>query len=137
MAGDTASDRGHGGPERAKEAAGMRLNVTLYRVMAYVTGVVLIVLCVLAILQAFVPDEAAVNVVGTVHGALYIVYLLVAFPLSRRLRLPPWPTVALLLAGTIPVMTFIVERRISHRYIAPALAGAAAAPRPPVPEPRS
>jgi hypothetical protein len=27
-----------------------------------------------------------------------------------------------LLAGTIPVMTFVVERRISHRYIEPALA---------------
>ena len=115
----------------------MRLNVALYRVMAYVTGVVLIVLCVLAIMQIFVHDEAAVNVVGTIHGALYIVYLLVSFPLTRRLRLSPGPTVAVLLAGTIPVMTFIVERHISHRYIEPALAGGAAAPHPPVPEPRS
>ena len=115
----------------------MRLNVALYRVMAYVTGVVLIVLCVLAVMQIFVHDEAAVNVVGTIHGALYIVYLLVAFPLTRRLRLTAGPTVAVLLAGTIPVMTFIVERHISHRYIEPALAGGAAAPHPPVPEPRS
>lgn len=102
----------------------MRLNVALYRVMAYVTGVVLIVLCVLAVLQAFVADSAAVNVVGTVHGALYIIYLLAAFPLTRRLRLAAWPTVAVLLAGTIPVMTFVVERHVSHRYIEPALAGA-------------
>ncbi len=101
----------------------MRLNVILYRVMAYVTGVVLIVLCVLAILQAFLADSAAVNAVGTVHGALYIVYLLTAFPLSRRLKLAAWPTVGILLAGTVPVMTFVVERRISHRYIGPALAG--------------
>jgi integral membrane protein len=115
----------------------MRLNVALYRVMAYVTGVVLIVLCVLAIMQIFVHDEAAVNLIGTIHGALYIVYLLVSFPLTRRLRLSPGPTVAVLLAGTIPVMTFIVERRISHRYIEPALAGGTAAPHPPVPEPRS
>jgi Domain of unknown function (DUF3817) len=64
--------------------------------------------------------------VGTIHGGLYIIYLLVAFPLSRRLRLTAGPTVALLLAGTIPVMTFIVERWISHRYIEPALAGQAA-----------
>lgn len=101
----------------------MRLNVALYRVMAYVTGVVLIVLCVLAILQPFVADKAAVSVLGLVHGTLYIVYLLVAFALSRRLRLPAWPTAAVLLAGTVPVMTFVVERRISHRYIDPALAG--------------
>ena len=109
----------------------MRLNVTLYRVMAYITGVVLIVLCVLAVLQVFVSDGAAVNAVGTVHGALYIVYLLVSFPLTRRLRLAPWPTVAVLLAGTIPVMTFVVERRISHRYIEPALAAV------PAPAPRA
>ena len=115
----------------------MRLNVALYRVMAYVTGVVLTVLCVLAVMQIWVADEAAVNVVGTIHGALYIVYLLVAFPLTRRLRLAPGPTVAVLLAGTIPVMTFIVERHISHRYIEPAMAGGAAAAHPPVPQPRS
>ena len=114
----------------------MRLNVALYRVMAYVTGVVLIVLCILAIMQIWVADEAAVNVVGTIHGALYIVYLLVAFPLTRRLRLAAGPTVAVLLAGTIPVMTFIVERWVTHRYIEPALAGATAAASPPVPEPR-
>ena len=115
----------------------MRLNVALYRVMAYVTGTVLIVLCVLAVLQIWAPVEAAVSALGTIHGALYIVYLLVAFLLSRKLRLPLWPTVAILLAGTVPVMTFIVERRISHRYIAPALAGAGGAPRQPVPEPRT
>jgi integral membrane protein len=101
----------------------VRLNVTLYRVMAYVTGVVLIVLCALAISQLAVSDAGLVNAVGTVHGVLYIVYLAVAYPLTRRLRLAPWPTVAVLLAGTVPVMTFIVERRISHRYIEPALAG--------------
>jgi integral membrane protein len=101
----------------------VRLNVTLYRVMAYLTGVVLIVLCVFAIAQAFTDDSAIVNVIGTIHGLLYIVYLIVSYPLTRRLRLPLWPTVAVLLAGTIPVMTFIVEARIRHRYIEPALAG--------------
>jgi integral membrane protein len=104
----------------------VRLNVTLYRVMAYITGVVLIVLCVFAIAQAFTDDSAIVNVIGTVHGLLYIVYLIVSYPLTRRLRLPFWPTIAVLLAGTIPVMTFIVEARIRHRYIEPALAGVTA-----------
>ena len=66
----------------------MRLNVTLYRVMAHVTGVILIVLCVFAIAQAFTNDEAIVNAIGTVHGLLYIVYLIVSYPLTRRLRLP-------------------------------------------------
>src|SRR5690242_21381557 len=99
----------------------MRLNVALYRVMAYVTGVVLIVLCILAIMQIFVNDEAAVNVVGTIHGGLYIIYLLVAFPLTRRLRLSPGPTVAVLLACRLPVMTFVVERQSSHRLLCPVM----------------
>ena len=90
--------------------------------MAYLTGVVLIVLCIFAIAQAFTDDEAIVNVIGTIHGLPYIVYLIVSYPLTRRLRLPLWPTAAVLLAGTIPVMTFIVESRIRHRYIEPALA---------------
>jgi integral membrane protein len=137
MAGGTASGSSRGPDERSKEIRRVRLNVTLYRLMAYVTGVVLIALCVLAIMQAFVDDEAAVNVVGQIHGGLYIIYLLVAFSLCRRLRLRPGPTVVVLLAGTIPVMTFIVERWVSHRYIDPALAGNTAVPNPPVPERRS
>ena len=100
----------------------MRLNVTLYRVMAYVTGVVLIVLCVFAIAQAFTNDEAIVNAIGTVHGLLYIVYLIVSYPLTRRLRLSTGATIAVLLAGTVPIMTFVVEYRIRRRYIEPALA---------------
>lgn len=107
----------------------MRGNVIGYRVMAYVTGVVLIVLCILAILQPFISDAAAVNVLGTTHGILYIIYLIVAYALARRLRLALGPTVLMLLAGTIPVLTFVVERRITHRYIEPqAAAGRLDAP---------
>ena len=39
------------------------------------------------------------------------------------------PTVVLLLAGTVPVMTFVVERWMTRTYIAPALAAESAAPR--------
>jgi integral membrane protein len=106
----------------------VRLNVTLYRVMAYVTGVVLIILCALAIAQIWTNDGAAVNAVGTVHGLLYIIYLIVSYPLTRRLRLATGPTIAVLLAGTVPVMTFIVESWIRHRYIEPALAQLDAGP---------
>ena len=43
------------------------------------------------------------------------------------MRLLSWQTVLLLLAGTIPVMTFVVERWMTRRYINPALAAAQAA----------
>lgn len=102
----------------------MRRNVMFYRLMAYVTGVVLVVLCLLAILQVAVSDGAAVNLLGQVHGVLYIIYLVAAYLLARRLRADRKTTVVMLLAGTIPVLTFVVERKVSHRYIEPALAAA-------------
>ena len=36
------------------------------------------------------------------------------------------PTILLLLAGTVPVMTFVVERWMQRTYIAPALAAESA-----------
>src|SRR5579862_5147258 len=99
--------------------------------MAYLTGVVLLVLCVFTVLQFFAHVAATVNLIGVIHGLLYIVYLLVSYPLTRRLGLGRWPTIAVLLAGTVPVMTFIVEARVRHRYLTPArTARAPRAPRP-------
>jgi len=107
--------------------------------MAYVTGVVLIILCFVGIpLQVIGNNPTVANDVGTLHGLLYIIYLVFAYLLARRLRLAVGPTVILLLAGTIPVLTFVVERWVSHRYIAPALAREEQAPAPgPVPAPPS
>jgi integral membrane protein len=107
----------------------VRAAVLRYRVMAYVTGVVLMVLCFVGIpLQVFAHDDAIVNYVGTTHGILYIIYLITAYLLSRQLKmkLGSPQTVILLLAGTIPVLTFVVERWMTRRYINPALAAAAA-----------
>jgi integral membrane protein len=90
--------------------------------MAYVTGVVLMILCFAGIpLQVFAHDNAVANYVGTTHGILYLIYLVTAYMLARRLRLAIGPTVVLLLAGTIPVLTFVVERWMTHRFIDPAL----------------
>ena len=93
-----------------------------YRVMAYVTGVVLIVLCFVGIPLQVAGYPAVANDVGVLHGILYIIYLVVAWILARKLRLATKPTVIMLLAGTVPVMTFIVERWVTRRFINPALA---------------
>ena len=99
----------------------MKAAVLRYRVMAYVTGVVLIVLCFVGIPLQVAGYPAVANVVGVVHGLLYIVYLVFAWMLARRLQLAAKPTVIMLLAGTVPIMTFIVERWVTRRFINPAL----------------
>jgi integral membrane protein len=97
--------------------------VLRYRVMAYITGCVLIVLCFAGIpLQIAAHNNIIVNDVGTLHGILYMIYLVVAYILARKLRLPIGPTVLVLLAGTIPVLTFVVERWVHRKYIEPARA---------------
>ena len=104
--------------------------VLRYRVMAYVTGVVLMVLCFVGIPLQVAGHPAVANNVGVVHGILYIIYLVAAWFLARKLRLANKPTVIMLLAGTVPIMTFIVERWITRRFINPALAGQAQAAEP-------
>jgi integral membrane protein len=99
--------------------------VLRYRVMAYVTGVVLVVLCFVGIPLQVAGHPAVANDVGVVHGILYIIYLVFAWLLARRLRLSVGPTVIMLLAGTIPIMTFVVERWVTRRFINPALTGQA------------
>jgi integral membrane protein len=96
--------------------------VLRYRVMAYVTGVVLVVLCFVGIPLQVAGYPTVANNVGVVHGILYIIYLVFAWILSRKLELATKPTVIMLLAGTIPIMTFIVERWVTRRFINPALA---------------
>jgi integral membrane protein len=98
--------------------------------MAYVTGTMLIILCFIGIpLQAFAHNDVIAKVVGTAHGVLYLIYLVVAFAMTRlvRIRTASVTTIIVLLAGTIPILTFVVERWISRRYITPALAPAAPA----------
>jgi len=111
-------------------AAALARTVRRYRIMAYITGVVLIILCFVGIpLQVFAHNEFVVNYVGTTHGILYIIYLVTAYLMTRQvgLKLASPQTVIVLLAGTIPVLTFVVERWVTHKYIDPALAAARAA----------
>jgi len=99
----------------------MRTAVLRYRVMAYITGVVLMILCFVGIPLQVAGHPQVANNVGVVHGILYIIYLAFAYILSRKLKLATRPTVLLLLAGTVPIMTFIIERWMTRRYITPAL----------------
>src|SRR5262249_61514695 len=101
--------------------------------MAYVTGVVLIFLCFAGIpLQVLGHNAVIANDVGTAHGILYLIYLAAAYLMTRQvgMKLASPQTVLVLLAGTIPVLTFVVERWVTRSYINPALAAAGAPPAP-------
>ncbi len=105
----------------------IRLIVRAYRAMAYLTGVALIILCFVGIpLQVFAHKLTVEHIVGTTHGMLYIVYVIVAFAMTRAvgMKVASVGTVIVLLAGIIPVGTFVIERWATRRFIDPALAAA-------------
>jgi integral membrane protein len=104
----------------------MHAAVLRYRVMAFITGCLIIIVVFVGIpLQIWDHNTFITNQVGTVHGVLYMVYIVFAFMLATKLGMKPKPTVLLLLAGTVPVMTFVVERWMTRQYINPAMSAAA------------
>ncbi len=86
-----------------------------YRVLAYTTGVLLVCLTVAVILKYTVGDGGATAYIGIAHGWIYIVYLAVSLDLAVKARWAPLPTLLVLLAGTIPLMSFVAEHRVSQR----------------------
>jgi len=89
--------------------------------MAYVVGVMLLVLvCVAVPLQFAAGRPALEHAVGPVHGGLYIVYLLASANLARRARFSLWQLVAVISAGFVPGLAFVVEHRTTRRVRATA-----------------
>jgi len=88
--------------------------LTRYRVMAYVTGVVLAVSCLIGL--SFWPwyvGEGAAGWLWTAHGYLYIVYVVAAFLLALQARWSVVKTLLVMAAGTVPLMSFVAERRVT------------------------
>jgi integral membrane protein len=51
------------------------------------------------------------------HGLVYMIYLVVGFEISQKAKLTWGQTFLVLIAGTIPVMSFVAERKIRRRVL--------------------
>ena len=92
--------------------------LTRYRVIAYVVGVMLLLLVFVAMpLKYFADNPAAMDVIGPLHGFLYMVYLVGTFDLFRRVRWSFPRLVMMALAGTIPFLSFYAERKTTHELL--------------------
>ncbi|WP_214406070.1 DUF3817 domain-containing protein [Pseudonocardia lacus] len=87
-----------------------------YRVAAWVTGIGLIALVFVAMpLKYFFDIPGPVAVVGVAHGFLYMVYIVCTLLLAERGRWKPLDALVILLAGTVPIASFVAERRVTAR----------------------
>ena len=102
-----------------------------YQVAAAVVGVLLIVLCLVGLPlneahllnPAWFPvgsrpqqvGSAISQYLGVAHGWLYMLFVVLAFVLSRRAGWELGFTLVTLLCGTVPVLSFWAERRATRR----------------------
>ena len=94
----------------------MRDPLLRYRVLANVVGVVLLVLVLVAVPLRYVGGHPGLSkAVSPVHGALYMVLVLCVLLLGRARRWPVSRIVLVALGGTVPVVSFLVERRVVAR----------------------
>lgn len=92
--------------------------LTRYRVIAYVVGVMLLLLVFVAMpLKYFADNPSAMDVIGPLHGFLYMVYLVGTFDLFRRVRWSFPRLILMALAGTIPFLSFYAERKTTHELL--------------------
>jgi len=92
--------------------------------MAYVVGVLLIVLICIGVPLKYLTTEGTdpqhvgewiTSYLGVAHGWLYMIFLVMAALLARRARFSLGFTVLVLVLGTVPFLSFYGERRATAR----------------------
>ncbi|SEG64454.1 integral membrane protein [Nonomuraea solani] len=96
-----------------------------FRVLAYVVGVMLLILCVAMVLRYGFGEASLSKIIAPIHGGLYMLYLVAVMNLGMKARWA-WPyMLGVMLGGTVPFLSFYVERRVTQRVqAAPAAAEA-------------
>jgi integral membrane protein len=88
-----------------------------FRLIAYLVGVMLILLTIGVVLRYGFGRPTLSQTVSPIHGFLYLVYLAAVFDLGRRIDWSLKRMVLVMLAGTVPVMSFYAERVVSRRWV--------------------
>lgn len=104
-----------GSPNRtgAADPDSVARRLLAYRVMAYTTGVLLLLLCTSMVLKyGFGRKDLAWSAYA--HGWMYVVYLVTVVLLGTAMRWRPGRMVLVALAGTVPLMSFVAERSVTR-----------------------
>lgn len=86
-----------------------------YRIMALVVGTVLVVLSLFLVSVRVIgnPEPEFYAAAWMAHGYLFPVYVVATFMLSTKLKWSFTKTILIMLAGTVPFMSFFTERRVA------------------------
>ena len=106
-----------------------------YRVMAFIVGTGLAILCFIGIPLQVIggnkwPWTSVVAIVGPIHGIFYIVYLLTCLDLAGRARFRTAQLLGMVCSGLVPLLAFYMERKVTERVRRQLALGADAPPGP-------
>ena len=100
-----------------------------YRIMSFVTGTTLLILCVflflhLVDLTLWQHLKIVVDIVGIGHGVvLYPIYLILCFHVALKYRLNLGYLLLMLLSGFVPGLAFYMERWMRQKLFSKSDAG--------------
>lgn len=92
-----------------------------YRLMSFVTGTTLIILCLFLLLHGvdltfWKHLKVIVTIVGIGHGiVLYPIYMVLCFQFALKARLHIGFVALMLLAGFVPGLAFYMEHKMERR----------------------
>jgi integral membrane protein len=94
-----------------------------YRILAFVVGVLLAFCALVAAPLKYLATEGSslqqfgesASIMWLFHGWIFMVYVVVAFLLSRQLRWSIGFTIVALAAGLIPLLIFWVEHKVTQK----------------------
>ena len=92
-----------------------------YRLMSFVTGTTLIILCLFLLLHTvdltlWRDLKVLVTIVGIGHGVvLYPIYMVLCFQFALKARLHVGFVVLMLMAGFVPGLAFYMEYKMERR----------------------
>ena len=111
----TSADSGKSAQERSRKAS-----LTRFRIMANIMGVMSLLLWFVYLpikLSAKNGDVAeGIRLIGMFHGFAYIIYVIVTFGYCFQIRKPLLTTLFYMAAGTLPIASFVADRRAVAQY---------------------
>jgi integral membrane protein len=111
--------------DSAQEHRTIRGPLVRYRVMAFVTGTLLLVVTLNVILKYIVGIDnerylEIASMIAIVHGWVFVVYAATCLQLWMRMKWRLGRLATMVAGGVVPVMSFIVERKVRREVLASA-----------------
>jgi integral membrane protein len=95
-------------------AESVRKALGFYKVMSVLAGVALFILCVVVFIHYALGNAGPSEAWSPIHGLIYFVYVIATANLGFKAGWSLVRMVRIMLAGFIPVLPFVVERKVAR-----------------------